>query len=135
MTVDEFLAYQNRQKERRTPKLHEHNIQVACVNWFKATYDRKGYVIFAVPNAAQRSRHLGRMMKDEGLLPGSPDLVIVTPYGVLFVELKTKTGRLQDTQKLFRDKVEKMGYRYIVCRSCPEFKLAVENWIKDVTKV
>lgn len=127
MKIDEFLALQEKQKERKPARLTEHGIQVACVNWFKTTHPK--WIILAIPNAAHRSPHLGRMMKDEGLLPGSPDLVIFAPGGkVLFVEMKTKTGRLQDTQKSFQLKAKSLGYTYIVCRSLDEFIHCVNAW-------
>lgn len=47
-----------------------------------------------------------------GLMPGSSDLVGMTPDGrLLAVEVKTENGRKREKQKLFIDRVRAMGGR------------------------
>ena len=44
------------------------------------------YVLFAIPNAARRSARNGAYMKDEGMLPGVSDLILLKSnrhYGAL----------------------------------------------------
>ena len=51
-------------------------------------------------------------------LPGTPDLMLIGKDGkVIWFELKTKTGRLRDTQKNFIPILEKMGHKVYVIRS------------------
>lgn len=63
--------------------------------------------------------YLVRKVKEHGGLcykfvspgnPGVPDRLIITPSGkTIFVELKTKTGRLAKVQKWQRSEMEKRG--------------------------
>lgn len=127
MKIDEWRALL--QKRRQRPTLHEHGIQCACVNWFRMQYPT--YLIFAVPNAARRSQAVARIMKEEGMMAGVADLVIVIHNNVCFVEMKTAKGRQQETQKEFQGNVERLGFQYFVCRSLQDFQLTVERWLKD----
>ena len=59
----------------------------------------------AIPNGGLRHPIIGRQLKAEGLLPGSPDLVFALPHGKTFwMEMKIgaakrlKDGGLSDAQ-------------------------------------
>lgn len=111
----------------------EHNIQVACVTWFR--YQFPNYVCFAVPNGSKRPKQtkqlangavatysaVAKKLKDEGALAGVADLVLVGWQKTVFVEMKTPTGRQQESQKNFEAKVTKLGHEYHVCHSLEEF--------------
>lgn len=111
----------------------EHNIQVACVEWFR--YQFPQLVLFAVPNGGERAKRTVRTrtgaiatyapaavkLKQEGALAGVADLVAVGYGKVLFIEMKTPKGTQQDTQKEFERKVTKLGHEYHVCRSVEDF--------------
>jgi len=49
--------------------------------------------------------------------PGTADLLIIHDGRAIFCELKTSTGRLRATQKVWRERVEKAGATYLVIRS------------------
>tara|TARA_B110000908_G_C10205697_1_gene427593 strand:+ start:1092 stop:1340 length:249 start_codon:yes stop_codon:yes gene_type:complete len=58
---------------------------------------------------------------------GLPDLIVVLPDGqVLFVELKTPTGRLSKMQEHILTKLRKNNANAYVCRSLEEFQAIVE---------
>lgn len=57
------------------------------------------------------------MLKSEGFRLGSSDLVIVLKEKVLFVEIKTETGKQSDNQKEFQRDVEALGYEYLLWKS------------------
>lgn len=106
-------------------KDEEHNIQVACVNWFRYVY--RECMIFAIPNGGRRDEVTGAKMKAEGVLAGVADLVILAPNRmVFFIEMKTRKGVQSMFQKQFQKLVNGMGFGYFVCRSFDEFKWAVE---------
>ena len=55
---------------------------------------------------------------DTGLPEGFPDLIALPGNGrIVFVEVKTLTGRLREAQKRFREWATAHGYEYIVARS------------------
>ena len=130
MKYDEFLKLESAKvrKQRRKPRHIEESIQVACVKWFRLQYPN--LVIFAVPNGGSRNLYEAKNMKESGTLAGVADLVIVGNGGkVLFVEMKAGKNKQEDSQVLFQNKVEKLGHKYIICRSKEQFMKEVDLWV------
>ena len=130
MKYDEFLKLEaaRKQKHKRKPRHIEESIQVACVKWFRLQYPN--LVIFAVPNGGSRNLYEAKNMKESGTLAGVADLVIVGNGGrVLFVEMKAGKNKQEDSQVLFQNKVEKLGHKYIICRSREQFIKEVDLWV------
>lgn len=130
MKYDEFLKLEaaRTQKRKRKPRHIEESIQVACVKWFRLQYPN--LVIFAVPNGGSRNLYEAKNMKESGTLAGVADLVIVGNGGrVLFVEMKAGKNKQEDSQVLFQNKVEKLGHKYIICRSREQFMKEVDLWV------
>ena len=119
-------------KEKKQPQRHRHiegDIQEACVRWFRLAYPR--YLIFSVPNGGTRNAREAVQLKREGALAGVADLIIVIEGAVLFVEMKTKHNKQQESQKQFQEAVERLGHQYAVCHSLQEFQLTIERFIKE----
>ena len=130
MKYDEFLKLEaaRTQKRKRKPRHIEESIQVACVKWFRLQYPN--LVIFAVPNGGSRNLYEAKNMKESGTLAGVADLVIVGNGGkVLFIEMKAGKNKQEDSQVLFQNKVEKLGHKYIICRSKEQFMKEVDLWV------
>ena len=109
----------------------EHNIQVACVRWFRLQYRNR--LIFAIPNGGARSIVTGAMLKAEGATKGVPDLLIPEPHGEFhgfFVEMKTAKGTIKAEQKEMMRMLEERGYRCAVCRSFDDFRSIVAGYFK-----
>mgnify|MGYP001080078653 CR=1 FL=1 len=51
-----------------------------------------------------------------GCYPGVTDLIAVRDGRIVFIELKTKTGKQSDYQKQFQADLEAAGGEYILCR-------------------
>lgn len=90
----------------------EHNEQVMLINWFKMQY--KQYIIFAIPNGGNRNVFEAKKLKDEGVLAGIPDLQIIADNKVIFVEMKTRKGKLSKVQKDLIPKIRKLGIDVII---------------------
>lgn len=135
MTYEEMIKLARKTKSRKKPADDEHRIQCACVKWFKLEYPKLKNVLFAVPNAARRSARNGAYMKDEGMLPGVADLILLKSnhfYGGLAIEMK-KPGEYQRTvQKEWQKECEAAGNKYVVCRSLDEFMKVVTDYLNDV---
>jgi len=130
MKFDEFKKrYLADGKTRRKPRHIEEDIQSSCVTWFRLSYPQ--YVIFACPNGGSRNRLEAINMKRSGVLAGVSDLIIIAERAVLFVEMKTKTGRQRESQKAFQSNIERLGFEYKICRSLSSFQLTVEKWLKE----
>jgi len=100
--------------------LKEERIQFEIVMWLQ----KNGYWFFSVPN--EGARDMTTRLKAMGLRPGASDLVVVLPQGrCLFVEVKSETGLQRKEQKLFQEKVEERGHRYVIVRSLEDVKAAL----------
>ena len=128
---DKLLEMQRNMKSRRHPKDEEHRLQVACVRWFRMQYPHLREMLFAVPNGGRRDEKTGARLKEEGVIAGVSDMILLqrnNNYGALLIEMKTKTGRQSESQKRWQKAAEEQGYRYVVCRSLEEFMKEVNNY-------
>lgn len=117
----------------------EHNLQAACITWFRMQYPTRSGLLFAIPNGAklagtpwQRAKTWKRF-EAEGALPGAADLFLAIPSGDLaglFIEMKTKQGRQSDTQAAFEAGVVAAGYGYAMPRSLDEFIRIVRQYLE-----
>lgn len=132
MTLQEMLDKQN--KPRRKPRDVEHRIQAACVRWYRLQYPKMKHNLFAIPNGGRRDAVTGAKLKEEGVLSGVSDLILLKSnrfYGALLIEMKTKTGSQSDTQKEWQQKITADGYKYVVVRSLEEFQREVKQYLED----
>ena len=113
-----------RKKARQT----EHNLQTACVRWFRYTHPELALCLFAVPNGGARDATTGAMLKAEGATAGVADLLLLVPshdgkYHALAIEMKTtEKGSVQrETQKQWQQAIEATGNRYVVVRDFDHF--------------
>lgn len=135
-TLEELIAKANMNcKVKQHHDAEEHRIQVECVSWFRFQYPQCRHNLFAVPNGQKRSAATAQYLKDEGLLPGVADLILLKSnqhYGALLVEMKTDKGRQRPNQKEWQSLIEKDGYRYVICRSVDDFIREVKSYMEDV---
>lgn len=121
----------------------EHNLQVACVRWFRLQYPDLAPLLFAVPNGGARSKATAGKLKAEGVVPGVADLILLVPqwfttwrgqqgclYAGLCIEMKTEKGRQSPEQGLWQLKVEQHGYKYAVVRSLDEFMNTINQYLR-----
>jgi len=111
-------------------KEQEHNLQVACVKWFRLQYPK--HIIFAIPNGGQRNTIVAAKMKAEGVTAGVPDLFVphaVEPYHGLFIELKNgRKGRLSNAQKSMIFALGNEGYKCCIVRDIEGFMSSVNAY-------
>ena len=109
----------------------EFELQVACVQWFSLTYKQAQAILFAVPNGGSRNLLEAANLKKAGVTAGVADLILVCRGGVLFIEIKTesKSSRQSPAQKEFQERVEALGYTYIICRNVGEFIASCNDFI------
>jgi hypothetical protein len=62
----------------------------------------------------------------QGASPGTPDTVVLAPYG--WLETKTPIGKLNENQKKWHARAEKLGVRVAVVRSASDAIRAVDKW-------
>lgn len=133
MKYDEFLKQQEKIKKRHIPRHIESSIQKQLVTWFRYHYPQ--YIIAAIPNGGFRNAREAKYMKEEGVLAGFSDLIMIAKGSVLFVEVKTPEGMQSEKQKIFQAKIDNLGFRYCICHSLKEFIVITKKWIERDCKV
>lgn len=107
----------------------EDKLQQQIVIWFRNNYCLKHhnprYQIFSVPNGGTRNKIEAIKLKSTGLLAGVSDLIVVMDR-IIFVEVKTPTGKQSPKQKDFENIVKDLGYEYYLVRSLDEFKTIIK---------
>ena len=128
MKVNEFRRL--KKPARAKPIRHESVLQQQCVQWFRVAFPM--YLIFAVPNGGFRNKIEAKRMKNEGVVAGVADLVILRNngrHGALFIEMKHGAGKQTEKQKEFETYCKKNDYQYNVCSSLEEFMEVCEKYI------
>lgn len=105
----------------------EHAIQKAVFNHYqlRRTY---GSVLFAIPNGGARSTVTGKLLKDEGVTPGVPDMWGRALCGDGFwLEIKAKDGRLSKEQKDTHAALTALGERVFTAYGLDEALAVLER--------
>lgn len=96
-------------------------------------YPEASGVFFAIPNGGARNAWTAKNLRDEGVLSGAPDLILLVPkhgYASLCIEMKKPTGRQSESQKAFCKAAERFRNKYVVVYSFEEFKRLVEAYLE-----
>ncbi len=111
----------------------EHQIQCAIAEWAKNTNTRYGKnkigdFLLAIPNGGNRSITEALRLKKEGVKSGVSDLFLCIPvinnyedhsHG-LWIEVKSKKGRLSKEQIEWMDLMKSQHYEAVVVKSVDE---------------
>ena len=120
-------------KRQRHPGHEEDDLQMQCVSWFRLQFPQLARLLHHSPNGGRRDAREGARFKQMGTQAGFPDLILLVAsqgYHALLLELKTRTGRQQDSQKEYQQLAEAQGYRYVVIRSLDAFMDEVNTYMK-----
>lgn len=132
MSFEQALAQQK--AKRKSPSNEEHRIQRSCVRWFNLKHRKLQGRLFAVPNGGKRDARTAAILKEEGVVAGVADLILLIPnhfYGALLIEMKTAKGKQSTSQKQWQKLVTEQGeYKYVICHSLDEFMNEVEDYLK-----
>lgn len=132
-------------------KIHRHkesDMQIRCVKWFRIQYPAFARLLEHPKNEGNGDRVRGAIAKAEGVQAGVADLILHLPsvshyyngelqeepftYHALAVELKTKTGRQSQDQKIFQRYFEAAGGKYLVVRDFDDFTAKVNIYMCGV---
>lgn len=104
-----------------TTAISESRLQSDCFLWFHNSFPSQRQMLFHVQNKARNAIE-GNKFKAMGVVKGVSDLVLVLPGKVVFIELKTDTGRQSTEQADFQGKCQARGHQYVIIRSFREFQ-------------
>ena len=94
----------------------EHDLQVRCASYLlKREREIKDLAFCHIPNEGKHKVQYRKKLREEGLRPGAPDLMIWLAGGkTLAVELKIPTGEPSDNQISFGGRLARLGHDYHV---------------------
>lgn len=113
-------------------KQSEHSLQCSCIQWFRLQYQMYAPLLFAVPNGGSRHIVEAKKLKQEGVLAGVSDVILLVSrngFGSLCVEFKTLSGVQSEAQKQWQKMAENHGNKYVICRDFEHFKLIINNYL------
>lgn len=102
----------------------EAKIQSDCIKWANTCSYLEMRLIFAIANGGKRTARTAAILKKTGVKKGVFDLFLPIARGGahgLFIEMKTKTGRLTKLQVLMSKALDAQGYHTQIARSLVEF--------------
>jgi hypothetical protein len=110
----------------------EYHIQVAVVQWLKINHPE---VLFTIaPSGMKLPIQVAARLKKMGYSAGTPDIMIFesrNKYHGLFIELKTKTGRVTTQQGEWSTALISRGYMALVCRSFEDAVATINTYLKE----
>lgn len=117
----------------------EDSLQIACMAYLKVQYP--DVVAFHVRNegisgSRAKQQAFGVKSKRMGVLSGVSDIVILEPRGIYhgaMIELKSKKGRLRESQKDFLDNCEDRKYQIRVFNNFDDFQAFID-WYMTLEK-
>jgi hypothetical protein len=102
----------------------EHDEQRYFIQWFRLQHP--DILIIAIPNGGRRSIGVARKMKEEGVVPGVPDMYI--PAWHCWIEIKrAKGGKLSHEQKSVIKYLQGIGDTVIVAAGATNASEQVEE--------
>lgn len=112
----------------------EHQEQVALIEYAElmARKDPRWGMLFSIPNGGKRHIITARRLKEEGQKAGIPDLMLAVPggkYHGLFIEMKSKRGRLTDMQEDWLWRLSEQGYMADTCYGFDEAVRVIEKYL------
>ena len=110
-----------KQRQRRAPAVREELLQASIVDYLEAVLRHR--LVFAIPNAARRTRTGRASNAIPGLLSGAPDLALCLPHGrILWLEVKTASGVLSEQQRQVHQLLLDLGHKVAVVRAVEEVR-------------
>ena len=117
------------------PVATEAQEQTALFRWaaFAIATHPELQLMLHIPNGGKRKPIEARHLKEQGVKPGVPDILLPVPRGKyhgLFVEMKrTKGGVVSAEQRAWLDRLRLQGYRAEVARGWDAARQIIESYL------
>lgn len=118
----------------------EHQEQAALFDWVALSEPRwpELALMYAIPNGGERHPAVAVRLKAEGVKAGVPDLCLPVArggYHGLYIELKSREGKLSAEQRHWLANLEGQGYRAAMVRGWEAAQRLIEDYLSTgVTK-
>lgn len=113
--------------------------QTQVFNWAKWKIEKypELMVMYAIPNGGSRNVIEAKYLKASGVRAGIPDICLPVPrhgYGALYIEMKSKNGKVSGIQKDIFGKLSLFYNKVVVCYSANEAIKAIEAYLRPPSK-
>ena len=112
---------------------NETNEQRQLIQWCRTKPELQ--FIFHIPNESVGGQGWIVRNRQMGVKSGVPDLMLPIPtheYHGLFIEMKTKTGRLSEPQKKRIDALNALGYKAVVAHGWEEARCQITEYLSTL---
>jgi len=122
-------------RSRIVPGAHlEEGEQIAFFQWVRLQQNvwPELRLIHHIPNGGHRTKTTAMRMKAMGVLPGVLDIFLPVPrhgWHGLYIEMKSKDGKLTEAQESFGSAVANQGYAVFLCRTFEQAKSVVARYL------
>lgn len=114
--------------------MSEADEQAAVVEYLE--YTRLPF--YHIPNERKCSPQAGARLKKQGVKPGVPDLCIPVArggYHALYIEMKTKGGRVTENQKEWLNKLREHGNFAVVCYGADSAIELISKYLSEQVRI
>ena len=128
-TINELHGTES-QEQRQSSRKTEADEQRQLLQWCRT--DPRLQYLFHIPNESVGGQGWIIRNRQLGVKAGVPDLFYPVPLGGyhgLFIEMKTRTGRLAPAQKRWFEALQAFGYKCVVAYGWEEAKIALEEYL------
>lgn len=113
----------------------EHDLQCSIVQWAKLHERQHPELkwLYAIPNGSYKSAKSAKEFQEEGLKSGVPDLCLPVPrggHGALYIELKSKQGKVSETQRHWLNGLIKLGNLCLVANTYERVTQVIIDYLK-----
>ena len=106
--------------------MKEDYLQYKLAEWLR----KNDYLFFHIPNGELRDKRTAGKLKSMGVVAGVHDLIVIKKNEIFFIELKVGKNTLSKPQKIFHEKLAKMGFpSHLICRD--DVDLAIDD-LKEI---
>lgn len=121
-------------------KQHETGLHIGIVHALRLDFLPEDLIFFHVANGGVRHKAEAIKLKKMGVLAGVADLLCHWPTAIQedgkkslwmetgYIEIKTDSGDLADTQEAFRDRIKALGGKYAIARSYEAVRDILVGW-------
>ena len=114
--------------------MSEFEEQALLIDWTNLNKQRYPDLdlIFAIPNAAKRTKTTRNKMLREGLKSGVPDLFLPVPkkpHHGLWIEMKFGKNKTTANQDRWINRLQAKGYKVLICYSGQEAISEIEKYL------
>jgi hypothetical protein len=103
----------------------EDGLQASIVQWLRTC--APDCLSFAIPNGGLRSKREAARLKWTGVLAGVPDLIVIAPRHVVFIEVKAPKGAASQEQEAVHEHLRALGYTVVIARSIDDVRLTLRH--------